>query len=191
MVGIIASINRFEFVTGRIESADIIAPLVLTTAVVIRFLKTRAELLDGISRPLLRLPHRHQRLLLKRIGDAELLDNLLNRALRIRHYYRADVFCGAPAQPHDEPPDFLLRGHSTLRHCSSVYGSPGSPRRAPPLPPRFESSAGPRPICTGVPYIWLQPAGFQLRLVGLDRGRPVGLPLVHHPHPCVAREKAL
>ena len=42
--GILASINRIEFLTGRFERADIIAPLVLATAVVIRFIKTRAEI---------------------------------------------------------------------------------------------------------------------------------------------------
>jgi hypothetical protein len=42
--GILTSINRIEFLTSRFERADIIAPLVLTTAVVIRFIKTRAEI---------------------------------------------------------------------------------------------------------------------------------------------------
>jgi hypothetical protein len=42
--GILASINRIEFLTGRFERADILAPLVLATAVVIRFVKTRAEI---------------------------------------------------------------------------------------------------------------------------------------------------
>jgi hypothetical protein len=41
--GILASINRLPFVTGKIDSGDILAPLLLTTAVVIRFIKTRAE----------------------------------------------------------------------------------------------------------------------------------------------------
>ena len=48
--GILASINRIEFLTGRFERADIIAPLVLTTAVVIRFIKTRAEI-GGWNKP--------------------------------------------------------------------------------------------------------------------------------------------
>jgi hypothetical protein len=43
-VGILGALNRVEFLTGRLEGADIIAPLVLTTAVVIRFIKTRAEI---------------------------------------------------------------------------------------------------------------------------------------------------
>jgi hypothetical protein len=42
--GILASMNRIEFLTGRFEGTDILAPLVLTTAVVIRFLKTRADI---------------------------------------------------------------------------------------------------------------------------------------------------
>jgi hypothetical protein len=40
----IGAANRIEFLTGRFERADIIAPLVLATAVVIRFIKTRAEI---------------------------------------------------------------------------------------------------------------------------------------------------
>jgi hypothetical protein len=43
-VGILASMNRIEFLTGRFEGTDILAPLVLTTAIVIRFLKTRADI---------------------------------------------------------------------------------------------------------------------------------------------------
>jgi len=43
-LGILISINRIEFVTGRFEKADIIAPLLLATAVVIRVIKTRAEI---------------------------------------------------------------------------------------------------------------------------------------------------
>jgi hypothetical protein len=43
-VGILLSINRVEFVTERLRSVDILAPLILTTAVVIRFVKTRAEI---------------------------------------------------------------------------------------------------------------------------------------------------
>jgi hypothetical protein len=42
--GIIAAINRLPFVTNKIEAGDIIAPVLLTTAVVIRFIKTRAEI---------------------------------------------------------------------------------------------------------------------------------------------------
>jgi hypothetical protein len=48
--GILASLNRIEFLTGRFEGVDIIAPLVLTTAVVIRFIKTRAEI-GGWNKP--------------------------------------------------------------------------------------------------------------------------------------------
>jgi hypothetical protein len=48
--GILASLNRIEFLTGRFERADIIAPLILATAVVIRFIKTRAEI-GGWNKP--------------------------------------------------------------------------------------------------------------------------------------------
>jgi hypothetical protein len=43
-VGILTSMNRFEFLTDRFEKADFVAPLILPTAVVIRFIKTRAEI---------------------------------------------------------------------------------------------------------------------------------------------------
>ena len=49
-IGILASMNRVDFLTGRIEGTDILAPLVLATAVVIRFIKTRAEI-GGWNRP--------------------------------------------------------------------------------------------------------------------------------------------
>jgi hypothetical protein len=42
--GIIASVNRLPFVTGKIDAGDLLAPWLLTTAVVIRFIKTRAEI---------------------------------------------------------------------------------------------------------------------------------------------------
>jgi hypothetical protein len=42
--GIIASMNRLPFVTGKIDTGDLFAPLLLITAVVIRFIKTRAEI---------------------------------------------------------------------------------------------------------------------------------------------------
>ena len=44
VLGILASVNRIEFVTGRFERSDILAPLFLVTAVVIRIIKTRAEI---------------------------------------------------------------------------------------------------------------------------------------------------
>ena len=44
LVGIVASVNRLPFVIGRIDAGDVFAPLLLTTAVVIRFLKTRADI---------------------------------------------------------------------------------------------------------------------------------------------------
>jgi hypothetical protein len=43
-IGILMSVNRIDFLTGRFEGTDILAPLILTTAVVIRFLKTRADI---------------------------------------------------------------------------------------------------------------------------------------------------
>jgi hypothetical protein len=49
-LGILASMNRVDFLTGRLEGTDILAPLVLATAVVIRFIKTRAEI-GGWNRP--------------------------------------------------------------------------------------------------------------------------------------------
>jgi hypothetical protein len=45
-VGILASLSRIEVLTGRVMGTEILAPLVLTTAVVVRFIKTRAELGD-------------------------------------------------------------------------------------------------------------------------------------------------
>jgi hypothetical protein len=39
-LGIVGALNKLDFVSGRSEWADVIAPLVLTTAVVIRFIKT-------------------------------------------------------------------------------------------------------------------------------------------------------
>lgn len=42
--GIIAAVNRLPFVTGKIVVGDLLAPWLLTTAVVIRFIKTRADI---------------------------------------------------------------------------------------------------------------------------------------------------
>jgi hypothetical protein len=50
VLGILTSVNRIEFVTGRFERSDILAPLFLVTAVVIRIIKTRAEI-GGWNRP--------------------------------------------------------------------------------------------------------------------------------------------
>jgi uncharacterized membrane protein len=50
VLGILASVNRIEFVTSRFERSDILAPLFLVTAVVIRLIKTRAEI-GGWNRP--------------------------------------------------------------------------------------------------------------------------------------------
>jgi hypothetical protein len=44
-IGILASLSRIEVLTGRVAGTEILAPLVLTTAIVIRFIKT------GISLP--------------------------------------------------------------------------------------------------------------------------------------------
>jgi hypothetical protein len=43
-LGIIASTNRLDIFSGRISRVDILGPLVLTTAVVIRCVKTRADI---------------------------------------------------------------------------------------------------------------------------------------------------
>jgi hypothetical protein len=43
-LGVLASINRLDIITGRFSRIDILGPLVVTTAVVIRFVKTRAEI---------------------------------------------------------------------------------------------------------------------------------------------------
>ena len=49
-LGIIGTLNKLDFLTGRLEWTDVIAPLVLTTAIVIRFIKTRAEI-EGWNKP--------------------------------------------------------------------------------------------------------------------------------------------
>jgi hypothetical protein len=43
-VGILGSVNRLEFVAGRFSRADLFGPLILTTAIVIRLIKTRADI---------------------------------------------------------------------------------------------------------------------------------------------------
>jgi hypothetical protein len=48
--GILASVNRLSFVTAKIDSGDLLAPLLLTTAIVIRFIKTRADI-GGWNKP--------------------------------------------------------------------------------------------------------------------------------------------
>ena len=42
--GVFASVNRLPFITGKLESADVLAPILLTTAVVLRVVKTRADI---------------------------------------------------------------------------------------------------------------------------------------------------
>jgi len=49
-LGILGSINRLDIISGRFSKVDILAPLVLVTAVVIRFIKTRAEI-NGWNKP--------------------------------------------------------------------------------------------------------------------------------------------
>jgi hypothetical protein len=43
-IGVMASLNRLEMVSGRDTHFDILGPLILATAVVIRFVKTRADI---------------------------------------------------------------------------------------------------------------------------------------------------
>jgi hypothetical protein len=50
LVGILGSVNRIEQVSGRFSKVDILAPVVLVTAVVIRFIKTRADI-GGWNKP--------------------------------------------------------------------------------------------------------------------------------------------
>jgi hypothetical protein len=50
LLGIVGSLNKFDFVTGRVAWADVLGPLVITTAVVIRYIKTRAEI-EGWNNP--------------------------------------------------------------------------------------------------------------------------------------------
>jgi hypothetical protein len=49
-LGIVGTLNKLDFLRGRSEWTDVIAPLVLTTAIVIRFIKTRAEI-EGWNKP--------------------------------------------------------------------------------------------------------------------------------------------
>jgi hypothetical protein len=49
-LGIVGTLNKLDFLSGRSEWTDVIAPLVLTTAIVIRFIKTRAEI-EGWNKP--------------------------------------------------------------------------------------------------------------------------------------------
>jgi hypothetical protein len=43
-IGVLATVNRLPFITNNIEAGDLIAPIIITTAIVIRFIKTRAEI---------------------------------------------------------------------------------------------------------------------------------------------------
>jgi hypothetical protein len=43
-VGIFGAVNRLDVISGRYSKLDLLAPVVLTTAVVLRFIKTRAEI---------------------------------------------------------------------------------------------------------------------------------------------------
>ena len=51
-LGIVGTLNKRDFVSGRSDWADVIAPLILTTAVVIRVTKTRAEIEGWNKSPL-------------------------------------------------------------------------------------------------------------------------------------------
>ena len=44
IIGILGSINKLDAVVGKFEKIDMIGPAVLMTAVVLRFIKTRAEI---------------------------------------------------------------------------------------------------------------------------------------------------
>jgi hypothetical protein len=44
VLGVLFSLNRIDILSGRFEGTDIVAPLLLTTAIVFRFIRTRAEL---------------------------------------------------------------------------------------------------------------------------------------------------
>jgi predicted membrane channel-forming protein YqfA (hemolysin III family) len=43
-VGVLGSVNRIELVSGQFSTYDILAPLLLATAIVIRLIKTRVEI---------------------------------------------------------------------------------------------------------------------------------------------------
>lgn len=49
-VGVLGAVNRLSFITDKIDAADLIAPVLITTAIVIRFIKTRAEI-GGWNKP--------------------------------------------------------------------------------------------------------------------------------------------
>jgi hypothetical protein len=44
VIGIVGLINRIDALDGRFSKFDLLAPMVLMTAVVVRFIKTRAEI---------------------------------------------------------------------------------------------------------------------------------------------------
>jgi hypothetical protein len=50
LLGILGSVNKIDQINGRFSRLDLLAPLVLMTAVVIRFIKTRAEI-AGWNKP--------------------------------------------------------------------------------------------------------------------------------------------
>jgi hypothetical protein len=54
--GILLSLNKVEFLTGRFETADILAPLLLASAVVFRALKTRVEIAEWNKLPTFSAP---------------------------------------------------------------------------------------------------------------------------------------
>jgi hypothetical protein len=50
-VGVFGSLTRFEVLTGRFTKIDILGPLLLATALVLRFIKTRAEIGEWNKQP--------------------------------------------------------------------------------------------------------------------------------------------
>jgi hypothetical protein len=43
-LGVIGTVNRIEVISGRTTAVDLVGPLVLTTAIIFRLLKTRVEI---------------------------------------------------------------------------------------------------------------------------------------------------
>ena len=50
VIGILGTLNKIDVFSGGISRADVLAPLVLVTAIVVRFIKTRAEI-AGWNKP--------------------------------------------------------------------------------------------------------------------------------------------
>jgi hypothetical protein len=99
-LGIGGSLNRLEFLTGRSAWADVIAPLVLATAVVIRFIKTRAEI-EGWKA--LHPPLRHKPLLLLGMGDLKLRDGFFDGSRFVRCIHNSDIELERSADAENPP----------------------------------------------------------------------------------------